>query len=158
MNSDCRGSNLSLWGGLNCQLLSPWCSRWWAPSSAQTPAAWRLQSCRRWSNPLARTWPPPPPRPASAGWMLRSVTESEANGPAHSSKNLKQFHSISFSAQCDCNQREIIFFQLYELIAYKLKACWWAQDDSLSLYFVSNKFSFKPIRNLERATACNDEA
>ena len=110
MNPDRWGSNLSLQGGLNCLLLSPWCSRWWAPSSAQTPAAWRLQSCRRWSNPPAHTWPPPPPRPASAGWMLRSATESEANGLAHSNKNLKWFNSVSLSAQCDSNQWEICVF------------------------------------------------
>ena len=35
-----------------------------------------------------------------------------------------------------------VFFQLYELIANKQKACWWAHDESLYLYFVSNIFIF----------------
>ena len=86
----------------NHLLLSPWCSRWWVPSSAQKPAAWRLQSCRRWSNLPAHTWPPPPPKPASAGWTQHSATESEAGGLAHNSRNLKRFHITS--AQCAWNE------------------------------------------------------
>ena len=39
-----------------------------------------------------------------------------------------------------------LFFQLYvnELTAYKQQACWWAHDHSLYLYFIANKFLFKP--------------
>ena len=37
----------------------------------------------------------------------------------------------------------VCFFQLYELSAYKLIACWWAHNDSLYLDFVFNKFLFK---------------
>ena len=37
-----------------------------------------------------------------------------------------------------------LVFQLYELIACKQQACWWAHNYSLYLYFVLNKLLFKP--------------
>ena len=38
---------------------------------------------------------------------------------------------------------KLLYAPPYELIAYKLKACWWPHDDALYLYFVSNTFLFK---------------
>ena len=52
------------------------------------------------------------------------------------------------TANCSSAIHLCVFSQLYELIAYKLKACWRAHEDPLYLYFVSNKYLFKTKQSL----------
>ena len=114
-------------------------------------SAWSVTvlACRQWSSqtPLQTLEPETPITTATVNngaFKLRQVASS-SDSETQSTGHWKCVSLLQMSETIVCHTLVCVFQQyVNELRAFEPQACWRADDHSLYLYFVLNKFFFKP--------------